>query len=418
MSVCLLRPMRYLPGSLIIALLVMASPQIARAAHPGYVPNVVVIGDSISEGVQSADASWSTQLLTYFSWVIMMVGDPEILEAQPPIPLLEDSIFGRAGNPDGRPRRFPDSYNRNVAVSGAKLTDLLFSQADAASIADIDSELDLVLYPRQQSQIEYVESVAPDIVLCWIGNNDTLAAAISFAALDASQLTPVATFDLYYTQLADRLGLLSTQHGTKTVFINLPNVTDIGFLMNKVAAESLTGFTVDLGAGEFTSLVAVMLMRVAGDDDLISDPDWVLDAAEVATVQARVDAFNVIISREANRIGMPVVDLNARFSEFVANPFVINGKALQPAFLQGMFSLDGVHPNLIMHALIANEVISVMNTSFSLAVPLLSQATLEAVFELDPNIDKDGDGSATGRLGAGFIESVAWLLGFTGDTSD
>jgi len=375
-------------------------------------PTVVALGDSITEGVQSADASWSTQVLTYVTWVTFMTG------GEPTVPVLAPSLFGMVGNPDGRPRIDPNAINNNVAVSGATLSSLLYSRADATSTAEIDSELDLVMYPRLQSQIEYAESVAPEIVLCWIGNNDVLSAATSFSALNATQMTSISDFDRDFTRLADRLGALVSAHGTKVVFANIPNVTDIGFLADKSIAEAMLGFPVRLGPDQFTSIIAVLLMSMDGNDNLLADPNYVLDEAEVIAVEMRIAAFNQIIDREARRIGMPVADANAKFSQIVQTPPVIGGKALRPFLMQGLFSLDGVHPNLIAHGLIANEFLTVMNQAFNMNLQLLPQGFLESLYYMDPNIDKDGDGAATGRLGAGILETLAWVLGFTGDADD
>jgi lysophospholipase L1-like esterase len=399
-------------GMALLVLLVLTPLQAIPAT-------VVTMGDSISEGVQSADASWSTQLLTYSTWLRLVLEDPGISVdfSQISIPFLAPNLFGIVGDPSGRPRLFPNTVADTVAVSGANLSDLLSDQANALNESQIDTELDLMLYPSLQTQIGYAEMVAPDVVLCWIGNNDVLGAATSFSTLDASQLTPVAIFDQQFTQLADRLGVLASG-GTKVVFANIPNVTDIGFMIDRTTAELMLGFPVNLAPGEFTTFVTILLMSNDGNDGLVSDPNYVLDTSEVATIEARIIAFNTIIQREADRIGMPVVDINSIFNDFVTNPPVVAGKALTPALMQGLFSLDGIHPNLVAHGLITNEFIAVMNTAFGWALPFLPPAHLEALFHLDPNIDKDGDGRATGRLGAGLMETIAWLVGFTGDSDD
>jgi len=136
------------------------------------------------------------------------------------------------------------------------------------------------------------------------------------------------------------------------------------------------------------------------------------------TIQSRTQAFNAIILREANRIGMPVVDVNAKFAEFKANPPVFSGMPLTNSILGGLFSLDGMHPSNIGHALIANEFVKTINQAFSLTVPELSPEILNSLFLQDPSIDKDGDGKATGRLGVGLIETLAYLAGLTGDVDD
>ena len=375
-------------------------------------PLLVGMGDSIGEGVQGADAAWQTQAYSYISLVNWQMGG-DLTQ-----PYIVSNPLGIIGNTDGRSRLYPNDINTNVAVSGATTNSLLYDRAQAASPGQISSETDLVMYPRQQTQIEYVESVQPHIILCWIGNNDVLSTALSFGNMNASQLTPLADFERDYIALADRLGALSTNHDSKVVFANIPDVTSIGFLVDRNTAESITGFAVPLPDGHYTSIVGAFLMQLTGNSNLINDPNFVLDDAEVALIRARTQEFNTIIQREADRIGMPVVDANSKFNEFVANPPVITGIPLRTTLLGGLFSLDGVHPSNIGHAFIANEFIKTMNQSFAMSIPEISSDWLTWFTWFDPSIDKDGDGKATGRFGVGLLETLAFMIGATGDAND
>ena len=159
-------------------------------------------------------------------------------------------------------------------------------------------------------------------------------------------------------------------------------------------------------------------MNFLGNANLIDDPNFVLDDIEVAIIQNQTQLFNAIIQREAARIGMPVVDGHSKFAEYSETPPVISGFALTNDVLGGLFSLDGVHPSNIGHALIANEFIKTMNQAFSMTVPELPPPVLNFFFQMDPSIDKDGDGKAAGRLGVGLIETLAFLFGLTGDGNE
>lgn len=371
------------------------------------------MGDSIGEGVQAADAAWQTQAFSYINMVNFLATGRQIT-----LPYIQSGLLGIVGSPDGRSRLFPDSINANVAVSGATTNSLLYERANALSQGQITNETELVLYPRLQTQMEYVESATPAMILCWIGNNDVLSAAIAFGNMNASQLTPVAEFERDYIAMIDRLGGLVSNHGSKVVLANIPDVTDIGFLVDRANAEAITGFPVALPDGHYTSILGVLLMKFLGNANLVADPNFVLDDVEVATIQNRTQVFNGIIQREANRIGMPVVDINAKFAEFIASPPVFSGKPLTNTILGGLFSLDGVHPSNIGQALITNEFIKTMNQAFNFTVPELPPQVLNDIFLTDPSIDKDGDGKATGRLGVGLVETLAFLFGLTGDNND
>ncbi|MDH3388249.1 MAG: SGNH/GDSL hydrolase family protein [Gammaproteobacteria bacterium] len=373
---------------------------------------VVGIGDSIGEGVQGADAAWQTQAYSYLNLLNYQIGGDLTL------PYIQSGLFGMVGDPAGRQRIYPNDMASNVAVSGATVNSLLYQRAIAQTQAQISNETELVLYPRLQTQMEYVESAKPVVILCWIGNNDVLSAALAFGNMNASQLTPVADFERDYIAMTDRLGTLVSSNGSAVVFANIPDVTSIGFLVNRANAEAMTGFPVPLPDGHYTSILGVLLMKFLGDASLVNDPNFVLDNTEVTAIRDRTQAFNDIIQREADRIGMPVVDINAKFNEYLANPPVFAGRPLTNTILGGLFSLDGVHPSNIGHALITNEFIKTINQAFNVNVPEFSPDTLNFLYLLDPSIDKDGDGKATGRLGVGLIETLAFLLGFTGDTND
>lgn len=380
-------------------------------AQPG-APDVVFMGDSLGQGVQSADAAWQTQLFGYVPWLAHQMGKSVTL------PLIATGLFGIVGNTDGRTRLVPNEIATNIAVSGATVASLLREQANAESVDAISSETELVMYPRQQSQIEYVESVQPDMVICWVGNNDALSAATSFSALNASQLTPLEDFERDYVELANRLEVLVATHSTKVVFANIPNVTDIGFLVDRATVEQVVGMPVNLPDGHYTSVIGLILMAIFGDSNLLNDPDFVLDSDEVLIVQARIAAFNAIIEREAGRLGMPVVDMNSVFQETISNPPTFFGIPLGPGIQRGLFSGDGVHPSNIGHALVANEFILKINEAFAMEIPEIGGDVLAFLFLTDPNIDKDLDGRSTGRLGVGLIETLFFLLGLSGDSDD
>ncbi len=370
------------------------------------------LGNGHGEGVQSADAAWQTQICAYLNWVGFLVG------ADVKLPLIRSNFLGVVGDTTFRSRIFPYQTGSIVAVSGARVSSLLNRRASATTVAQIDSEIDLVLFPRQQSQIEAVESAQPDLVICWIGNNDALGAVTSFNELNASQLTPVADFERYFRDLVDRLGALVTQHGTRVVFANIPDVTRIGFLIDRDYAEDYLGFSVDLPDGHLTTIVGLLLMQYDGNDNLMSEPNYVLDDSEVIQVRSRVAAFNDIIERQTQRIGMPVVDIYSMFDDLIRNPPVIMGLEVTAQFMGGFFSLDGVHPSNTGHALLANEFVGDINQAFGTNFQPIPPQILEAIVLTDPHVDKDRDGKVIGRLGVGLLETLAFVLGISGDLND
>jgi len=206
---------------------------------------------------------------------------------------------------------------------------------------------------------------------------------------------------------------------THVVLANIPDVTSIGFLVDRQDLISFLGSDFGLAEGDFTTVIAMLIIKVGlNDGSLLQNPNFVLDANEAGLIQQRIEVFNEIIDAAGASIGAAVVDMNAVFKAIVANPPVILGVPITHRFLGGMFSLDGVHPSNIGHAFVANAFINVINLHFSTQIPELSPAELIQIFLTDPFVDKDGDGRVRGRFGTGLLETLGPFLGISGDRND
>jgi lysophospholipase L1-like esterase len=367
------------------------------------------LGDSIGEGVQSADANYRTQPSSYLALVA------DHLNVSFPLPWITVSPRGVVDDTIRRSRVFPYVSGSNLAVSGATVRSLLRERADAPTPSAIDSETELVLFPRKGSQVEIAESVSPFLVLCWIGNNDILSAALAFDQLDASQLTPVAEFEADFAEIVQRLH----DAAEVVVYANIPDITNIGFLVDRLDLIEFLGSDLGLPEGEYTTIVAMFLIKLGfANSALLENDDFVLDAQEVQIIQDRTAQFNRIIAEAAMNTGMPVVDAHTLFKQIRTNPPLVGGVPITPRFLGGLFSLDGVHPSDTGHAIMAEAAIQTMNSHFGTAVPPVSAEEFADIFYADPFVDKDGDGKVTGRYGAGLLETLAPLLGISGDRND
>jgi hypothetical protein len=370
---------------------------------------MIALGDSIGEGVQSADASMDSQRAAYLNWIAFKLGVPFGL------PLIQSWPLGNVSSRQFRWRVRPHFHASNLAVSGADTDSVLNDRADSKSVLEIESETDLVLYPRLGSQVEIAEALDPSLIVCWIGNNDALSAVTSFDELDATQMTPLPEFEKSFREIAARLGALSGE----VVLGNVPDVAGIGFLVDREDLIRFLGADFGLEDGDFTTIATMFLIRLGFDDgSLLRDPDYVLDEAEVALVQERIDQFNRVIDEAAADTGALVVDINALFREFSTHPPTFFGVSVTPRYLGGVFSLDGVHPSNIAHAVAADAFLEAINARFQTKFPRLSQQELEHTFFNDPFVDKDADGRVRGRPLAGLLETLAPLLGFSGDAND
>ncbi len=365
-------------------------------------PPMIGMGDSLGEGVQSADASGRTQPFGYLQWVARQMGVPF------PLPLIHSGPFGVVGEATNRSRLDPALLAANLAVSGADIHALLHERADGRS----DSETDLVLSPRLGSQIEIAESLRSPFTICWIGNNDVLGAILAFDHLDASQLTPVPQFAADFAEVVQRL----SRWGGHVVLANIPDVSQIGWLFNRQDLRRFVGADFGLPEGSYTTLPTMLLIKTGlNDGRLLHDPNFVLDAQEVQRIQQRLEMFNRIIALNAAQAGLPVVDVNGLLKAVAAHPPVILGVTITTRYLGGFFSLDGVHPSNFGHAVIANAFIHTANAHFNRQIPPLSVGELIHIFVTDPFVDWDGDLKVRGRPRAGLLETLGPFLGISGD---
>ena len=91
----------------------------------------------------------------------------------------------------------------------------------------------------------------------------------------------------------------------------------------------------------------------------------ILSAGEAALVKTATDAYNVKIKAVATAKGLAFVDANALLARVSSGGISANGFTVTGAFITGGgFSTDGVHPSPRGYALIANEFIKSINTTY------------------------------------------------------
>lgn len=402
-----MRRPRPLVWTTLVALVLGALQSPLAAQTP---PLLVGMGDSIGEGVQSADASTPTQQLSYLPLLADLMG------VAFPLPLIETGLLSSVGETSSRSQIDPSVEGLNLSVSGADVDSLLRDQADALTEGEIDNETDLVLYPRLGSQIEIVEALQPEYVVCWIGNNDALSAVTNPGQIDGvSGLTPLAQFTNDFHEIAARLDAI----GAKVVFGTIPDVTKIGYLLDAQDLQRLLGSDYGLPPGHWTSLIVALGIRIGDLDPIaIQNPNTVLDPGEAASINQRIDEFNDVIRNTAAIYGFGVAETGLVFDFLHDNPLVLGGVPLTTRFLGGLFSLDGVHPSGTAHAILAQFFAQVLNAQYGLNIPMMSIPTFSQIFLDDPHIDKDGDGKVQGRFGAGLLETVSFFFGWSGDLND
>jgi hypothetical protein len=125
--------------ALALTLVILVVPAARKATGQTSSALFVGMGDSIGEGVQSADANLFTQPFSFLNLIAVRMSAPF------PIPLISTNPVASVSSVLGRSRIDPTVRTFNLAVSGA---------ATATDVSQIATETDLVLFPWLGSQMQ------------------------------------------------------------------------------------------------------------------------------------------------------------------------------------------------------------------------------------------------------------------------
>lgn len=101
----------------------------------------------------------------------------------------------------------------------------------------------------------------------------------------------------------------------------------------------------------------------------IEDAD-VLDAEEIENIKNATAAYNQAISAVADANGLALLDANSLLTDIAQNGYNFDAGTVTSTFATGgFFSLDGIHLTPRGYAIVANELIKEINTTYNSTVP-------------------------------------------------
>ena len=226
------------------------------------------------------------------------------------------------------------------------------------------------------------------------------------AEATSSNATAIGLYQFLAAVTGGRISPLSTAAGTKNpVLINDETLTDLGSTITTAAASTpFAPYAASLGAlygrarhATTNDKIVLPASSVIGQvNQAASAPfnvngvtlplsdKWVLIPSELTAIANATTAFNASIVAIANakntaagRTVVAVVDMNAIMNQLVTGITIETGSFYTANYFSGsategqvLFSLDGVHPNARGYAVIANEIIKVINAKFKAKLPL------------------------------------------------
>ena len=371
----------------------------------------VAIGTSISMGVQSdgvyaatQQTSWPAQLARLASRELTL---PLISAPGCPSPFAAPLLSGRrtSGEPAGLPfaqrQCAPNEPGvvlpaGNVAIDGARTGHALTATPENPDPGHA------MQYPRVlppgMSQVTAMESLNPKVVSVELGGNDILGATHGFYA-PGINVVPVAAWEPQYRQVAARVDA-AAKHAVLVGLVNdvrsFPAFRTGDEFWNARATFAPFNVAISADCTNSTNLLfapyivpvavgtgAVYNSRGLGPYTLscANSPapaeDYILDAADVAAVNAQLAAMDAVIRNEATTRGFAYFPLGALYEDVVTKPALSAVAIMTTAQPYGPYiSLDGIHPSAEGARVIADAAATALNATYGLGIPTSAGALL------------------------------------------
>ena len=386
-----------------------SSPIADREGFPsiGDFQRYVAIGTSISMGVTSDGVKAASQDMSFPAQLARLANRPMSL------PLI--SGFGCAsllrgplalgvresGEPAGLPflqrQCAPNEPGitlptQNVAIDGAR-TGAALSATPENPDPGHATQYPRVLAPGM-TQVTAMEAQNAKIVSVELGGNDILGARYGVYP-SATEVVPVADWEPQYRQVVTRVAAVAKEavlvglvndvrsfpsfrtgdeiYQARATFApfnvivspNCENSTNLIFVAVRVPVAAATGAAYaanQLGPYTFSCQNAPSFTNIQ---------DYVLDANDVAGVNAQLAAMNAVIQDEAAKHGFAYFPLGALYEDVVTKaPFnaVTLMTSQQP--YGPYISLDGIHPTAEGSRVLADAAAQALNNTYNLGIPL------------------------------------------------
>jgi lysophospholipase L1-like esterase len=341
--------------------------------------NIVGVGDSLLAGFIDGSLVEQYQVHNFgsklseqanSSFTLPLISDPgnpalRVVMNNGQIRVLNDLAPGQRLN--------PNTEINNFSVPGISV----FASLNVKNLNSGSPETDdpfYIVLGGNKTQIQSAVDSGPSLIILWLGSNDVLGMVLNS---DPSDHTSVANFRRDLQQIINRL----KGTGAKIVAANLPDVTTIPFLMDSDDWSLLTNLGLPDGGKIPATLILDFLIK--GNIPNLTD-DVILTSAELNQIRQTVEQLNSELVKLYNDNNIPYVDMFEITRNWSQNGITVNGQKLTMDWQGGLFSLDGIHPTITAHAIIANRFIDLINQEFNKNLPKTNVAT---AMNADPNFN-------------------------------
>ncbi|MEY4071160.1 MAG: hypothetical protein RL721_1774 [Candidatus Eisenbacteria bacterium] len=325
---------------------------------------------------------------------VNMDGIPALTEVKSYRPL----IVNNTGRTTGAPTNFSQNLPyHNLGIPGAVALDLVDTthyDQTAAPVFRTNFTYFNLIQRNRGSLLAQALSLAPTLLSIEYGANEVLGPTTSGVAPNN------ATNSGYAAIMTAALNTIHTASpNTRVAVFNVPDVTSIPFFTTFPPATvnattglpmALVGANGPLEPNDLVLLTAGSLLATGtgiptGGANFVNPaapsngqplPESViLRASEVTLAQAEIDQINAVVDSVAARPFVAKVDIHDYFADIAVNGLRIGANDYTTDFITGgLFSLDGVHPNPLGYALMANRMIEAVNARFGCTIPRVNPA--------------------------------------------
>ena len=315
-----------------------------------------------------------------------VLGYPSLPVRVPTYPQGSVRVFPKKAEPDaGEAEEAPTLFVFNLSVPNFRLADSLTRRPVSPLIHNDDSQqtaINLILgFPALilertvplWTQFEYARAMAPTFALLELGYFDVLAAAV---AGNPSQIPDPAAFRASYGTIVQGLREIYAE----VLVTTIPDPMDTAYFSTPASVARLTRVPESFirqfyGLGP-NDLITRNALSVIGNQFIRRSiqplpAGAVYPASVAAEISNRVRALNTQIVEVAREQGAVVYDLHGFFRRLRTTGIRVGATTITGEYFGGFFSLDGYYPGAAGHALIANEILGLLNQTYGEGFPLV-----------------------------------------------
>lgn len=296
--------------------------------------------------------------------------------------------------------KYAGNVGNNYGVVGLRVSDVNKAGFGNAKIQGFNPFFERILPAGKEetSYTDFVKESNATFFTASIGEQDLLSYAASGGK---NSMTETSSFAFNIQKLLDVL----VANKAKGILTNIPNVLDLPYF-NFYSFQELAK---NVGSTDIYITTGNGIVRIATTNDkILMDAipnvgkvntanqkkgfsmtfpltnEEVLDKDEISIIASRLSDFNGVLKFEAEKRNIILVDLNDIYAQVKSKTYTVNGlKFDNSLFTGGFFSLDGINPTPRGSAIIANEIIKVINenykNSLKTAIPSLDVSKFEAL---------------------------------------